>query len=490
MACRPGLSGLSQLLLLLLTEIGRKPIGASYDSEAKIESARLFGNINAYAYYFTDLLIGAPHPQLVSVIIDTGSSLCGFPCAGCTHCGNHIDALYDPSKSRAFERMKCDDMNCAGSCEQGVCTYVESYTEGSSISGFWFRDRVRLGAALHENPPFTAVLGCHMEERKLFYTQKVNGIMGLAPHQRRSSILQDMFRDRRDVNTNMFSLCLAEWGGVLDVGGYNKSYHKQGSTVRSSVDSEEANDMQWIPLQHHTRFFSVHLKKLSLESDVSISSDSEAFGETVVDSGTTFSYFPVDVFNSLKSELATRCLDSKACGAARDGESCWRLSFGNTPNRFPTLTLVFGTGAGQTNISWPPDAYMFRRGEDTLWCYAFDSNGPSLQTVLGISFLLHKNVVFDLQQGRLGIAEAACPEHHRPPVVRGVSDVTTALPREESSSQTPGPLAVTLFGISGLLAFMSVCKFIEAHTGTKAYTCLEKSSEPSQEGSVTSVSPA
>lgn len=53
-----------------------------YDAKNKLEAARVYGNIHNYAYYFVDLLLGSPNAQRTSVIIDTGSSLCGFPCTG------------------------------------------------------------------------------------------------------------------------------------------------------------------------------------------------------------------------------------------------------------------------------------------------------------------------------------------------------------------------------------------------------------------------
>ncbi len=69
---------------------------------------QVYGNIHKYAYYFIDLLIGHPFAQRTSVIIDTGSSLCGFPCTTCAHCGRHIDAAYDISKSPSAKWMKCN----------------------------------------------------------------------------------------------------------------------------------------------------------------------------------------------------------------------------------------------------------------------------------------------------------------------------------------------------------------------------------------------
>ncbi|CAE7476100.1 Pepsin-3 [Symbiodinium sp. CCMP2592] len=91
-----------------------------------------------------------------------------------------------------------------------------------------------------DNHPVEASLGCHLDERKLFYTQKVNGIFGLAPHgiTGRSNVLKDLFKDKAHVNTAVFAICLAEWGGELSVGGYDTRYAELGAR------------MQWLPLHH------------------------------------------------------------------------------------------------------------------------------------------------------------------------------------------------------------------------------------------------
>ena len=68
---------------------------------------QIYGNIHQYAYYFVDLLVGHPVAQRTSVIVDTGSSLCGYPCAGCAHCGQHIDAAFDVTKSPSAKWVPC-----------------------------------------------------------------------------------------------------------------------------------------------------------------------------------------------------------------------------------------------------------------------------------------------------------------------------------------------------------------------------------------------
>lgn len=375
------------------------PATGNYDAATRIESARLYGNINQYAYYFTDLLVGTT-PQRVSVIVDTGSSLCGFPCEGCEHCGKHIDPPFAIDRSLSARWILCGS-HCQGNCHAGVCSYRQGYTEGSSISGLWFRDLVQLGGGLQENPPVNATLGCHVDERKLFYTQRVNGIMGMAPHENsgRPTILQDLFVDRKHVNTGIFSICLSEWGGELSVGGYKDSVQVNGSSIA------------WTPLMH-SRYYAVTLNSLSLDSAI-IAGTFDEFGTSLVDSGTTFTYFPHAVYNRLAAALISACSTSPGCGAIREGGSCWRMTGDSRdPVHFPFLSISLQGGAV---VRWPPHAYLFRRQDPMLWCNAFADNGADSDTVLGVSWMLHKDVIFDLRNSRLGVVEADCPQHRKAP---------------------------------------------------------------------------
>merc|ERR1712232_291115 len=56
-----------------------------------------------------------------------------------------------------------------------------------------------------------------------------------------------------------------------------------------------------------------------------------------------------------------------------------------------------------------------RDGHET-WCYSFEDDGPNAKTVLGATWMMHQDIVFDLAQQRLGIVQANCPVYkQRPP---------------------------------------------------------------------------
>ncbi|CAK9025859.1 Aspartic proteinase 39 [Durusdinium trenchii] len=361
----------------------------------QVQRTVLFGNINAFAYYFAELLVGSPQ-QPVSVIVDTGSALCGFPCEDCGHCGQHLNPPFDMKKSTTSKVLPCG-IGC-DRCIDGKCGYLESYTEGSSISGLWFRDLVMLNGSDQDNQPVFASLGCHTDERKLFYTQKVNGILGLAPHRitGKSNVLKDLYQDKAHVNHEIFAFCLAEWGGLLTVGGYDPSFVVPG------------HRLQWLPM-HAAGYFGVTLQKLSC--GLQVVGTQLDFGTTVLDSGTTFTYLPEQVYNALLTALKTQCANIQ-CNARAVQDNCWEIVSGADPTRFPNVTLELANGPnGVVAIQWLAHAYMFRR-KANIWCYAFANNGMSKETVLGISFFLHQTVVFDTSQSKLGIAESKCPESH------------------------------------------------------------------------------
>jgi len=378
-----------------------------YDPEQRIESARLFGNLNQYAYYFTDIMVGMPNPQRVSVIIDTGSMMVGFPCTECVHCGDHLDPPFDTSDSMTSRWVGCTD-GCEEECVEDRCPYSVTYAEGSSIEGFQFRDFMKLGDSFSKNPPVRVQMGCHNREDNLFYTQKANGIMGLAPSTGKASqptVLQEMFRDRDHVDTKVFSICLATWGGRLTVGGFNSSYH---------ITKPFFDPIQWVDMSA-TQFYFVRPEALSIvdfTEGIEVTRGAAEFGVAIVDSGTTYTYLPSGVFTSLMSNLAKYCAEHDGCGADQESDRCWRLrNADDGPVGFPPLAFHFQDGV---SVSWMPHNYLQQRDDKALWCRAFMANSI-FQTVIGISLMLHKDFIFDIARGRLGIADAQCPEYIEQP---------------------------------------------------------------------------
>lgn len=353
----------------------------TYYASEKKETVKLYGNLQEYAYWFVDLLVGTP-PQRTSVIVDTGSGVCAFTCNVCKECGDHIDNAFDFGASSSASWSSCSTGCPSGSCVDNHCAYRVSYSEGSSLSGYWFTDNVQLGDAGEENIPAKSFLGCHTSETNLFLTQSVNGILGLAPRSSRShpSILESLFVDER-INKSIFSLCIAHEGGELTVGGLPDSV-----------------ELAYIPMKMNT-FYTVSLTRISIGTYAAGS----VFSPAVLDSGTTLSYFPSEAYKRLIAAI-----ESFAPSATqRTNSRCWETS---ESQALPPVTFTFGS----VSVEWSADEYLYS-SKSGLKCFAFADSGSATETILGASFMINKNVVFDLHQERLGIAPSQCPVNKNRP---------------------------------------------------------------------------
>lgn len=345
-----------------------------------------------------DLIVGTP-PQRVSVIVDTGSGVTAFPCKGCKHCGHHIDPLFEIGVSSSAKWDTCKSGCKHSVCRGGRCQYHQGYTEGSSITGQYFTDLVRLGDAIQRNPPVNAKMGCHSDENRLFYTQQANGIMGIRPPRHgEKSVLQALFSDRPHVNEQIFALCFAEWGGRLVVGGHNASYH--------------TGRIAYVPLTVNTGYYRVSLSMMRV-GDRAIT----GFRSTMIDSGTTYVYMGSAAYRALKNGIEDYCRRHGNCDAQRGG-TCWTASKGLT--KFPVVQVMFNG----VETSWGPKSYMYRKGGSSKWCYAFMDDGANANTVLGAAWMIHQDIIFDLAKKRVGIATAKCPEFRKRPTHDKNADIS------------------------------------------------------------------
>jgi hypothetical protein len=261
--------------------------------------------------------------------------------------------------------------------------------EGSSISGWWFEDEVRLGDNFSNNPAVRSKMGCHNNENKLFYDQKANGIFGIGPSSR--TLLQDLFADQGHVDSSIFALCFADWGGRLVVGGHNDSYH--------------TGPVQYMPMTTSSGQYIVPLTAMLVDG-LEVST---MLGTTFIDSGTTYTYMATSAYRSLRGAIEEYCTRNANCGAHQTGK-CWRLIDEVSPERFPNVTMVFGE---RVRMTWRPRSYMYQRGMTQEWCYSFEDDGPGAGTTLGASWMVHQDVIFDMRAMQVGIAPADCPQFHR-----------------------------------------------------------------------------
>lgn len=145
-----------------------------------------------YGVHYVDLWVGCPSPQRTTVIVDTGSSVTGFPCAGCHRCGGdadsnedehiqyHTDALFQQDQSTCFEKLQSEKDCLVGWWDNGdkICRTSKHYSEGSSWDAFEATDQVYTGGdhnkvdmKREEQESFKLHFACQESVTGLFETQ-------------------------------------------------------------------------------------------------------------------------------------------------------------------------------------------------------------------------------------------------------------------------------------------------------------------------------
>eukprot|EP00923_Selenidium_pygospionis_P038019 GHVN01066492.1.p1 GENE.GHVN01066492.1~~GHVN01066492.1.p1 ORF type:complete len:545 (+),score=37.13 GHVN01066492.1:68-1702(+) len=432
----------------------------------------IYGGVYEYAYYFVDIFVGSSDPpQRQSVILDSGSSLLAFPCTFCRDCGFHIDPPFDMKKSPTARFVECDG-RCPCDRIANRCKYSVEYEEGSAIRGYYINDLVALGSIqtssdgasshvkplypdepnvtwlsrtttappLPPEPPTTqhltdvpqsvvsapAYIGCHSQETNQFLSQQASGVMGISfrSDDEEQTVMNSIF-NAHSVSRRMFSVCLSHFGGLFSVGGFRSSMMQGGAVASRSVEEgveleEEMNLMVFEPLLNR-RSYSIALHSMEVNNEIIATNDELMLRAGVLlDTGTTYTLLPAEVLDRFIEQLQRHCDKSKSncVGKWLHGdalisnadlrEKCWMLDKDSDLKSFPSIILK----GSQTVLSIEPHTYMYPRMRSRVWCVGLKEH-PEDGVVLGATFFIHRNVLFDLENYRIGFADATCPSATR-----------------------------------------------------------------------------
>ncbi|KAG5395326.1 hypothetical protein IGI04_025289 [Brassica rapa subsp. trilocularis] len=319
---------------------------------------KLYDDLLANGYYTTRLLIGTP-PQEFALIVDTGSTVTYVPCSTCKHCGKHQDPKFQPELSTTYEAVKCNpDCNCDD--DGKLCIYERRYAEMSSSSGILSEDLISFGNESMLSPQ-RAVFGCENVETGDLFSQRADGIMGLG---RGKLSIVDQLVDK-GVIEDSFSLC---YGG-MEVGG----------------------------------------GAMSLKLNPKVFNGKHG---TVLDSGTTYAYFPKEAFNAIKDAVIKEIPSLKRIhgpdpnyddicfsGAGRD--------VAEIHNFFPEIAMEFGN---HQKLILSPENYLFRHTKVRgAYCLGIFPDRDST-TLLGGIVVRNTLVTYDRENDKLGFLKTNCSD--------------------------------------------------------------------------------
>ncbi|CRG94957.1 plasmepsin V, putative [Plasmodium gallinaceum] len=463
---------ISFLIDYVIIDIAYKDNLFKRNEKKNIYKYKLYGDIDEYAYYFLDLDIGIPE-QRISVILDTGSSSLSFPCSGCNDCGIHMENPYHSNYSKTSLILYCDKTKCPFNlkCVKGKCEYLQSYFEGSQISGFYFSDIVSMFSYNNEKISFRKLMGCHMHEESLFLHQQATGVLGfsLTKPNNVPTFVDLLFQNSPNL-TKQFSICIAEHGGELIIGGYEEDYivknikkgnNKKENEITANIineanhneyendvinkKNEDSNEMKRINEEINniiwaniTRKYYYYVRVKGFKFYGTDFLDNNEF-DVLIDSGSTFSHIPESVYNKLNFFLDILCIPdmnnvldvNKRLRLTNDSFINPLLFFDDFNSALKNiienenmcvkivddvqcwkykdyLPDIYVIMSDNYKIRWKPESYLYKK--ESFWCKGIEKQVNN-KAIFGLTFFKNKQVIFDIENYKIGFVESNCPSY-------------------------------------------------------------------------------
>lgn len=393
-----------------------------------------------YGAYYADLYVGSP-PQRQTFMIDTGSEHVAIPCTGCKDCGKgHTDAPFQPSASLTFKDLSCSECH-AGTCslDKNTCGISSRYVEGSSWSGTEVEDVIYPGGfhndALNTNTPFWddddeysgaipsnalkysfhLKFACMKSNTGEFKKQKADGIIGL--NMKKGSLWKQMWNSGA-IAVPQFSMCVRKH----PFSSLKKIENPIGALTLGGIDDRlQSSEMVFMDLErtHEPSFYQVHITRIfvipgggqRLRGDAPdldlgatlLVEDNESTlnGKGVIlDSGTTDTILSAE----LKPSFDRAWVDIMGVPFPEQDVTVSSEEL----KKWPTIVFEMKGAEGNSFIAFPPSSYMSLsvptgRYIPSLWMH--NKYGTS---ILGSNFMRSHNVLFDMENYQIGMAESNC----------------------------------------------------------------------------------
>ena len=367
----------------------------------KLSTSNIYGSAFGLNYYYTNLYLGE-NMEKQTYIIDTGSTITTSPCKFCTKCGNHLNPYFSANNDNL---ILCNDNKCRlvkSHCgSNNRCSFKTSYSEGSSLEGIFINKLIRFGDDYYLQEGKYAPIGCTTSETHLFLTQKADGIMGLANNEYNFATIMNKVGA---INSNIFGLCLAPMGGYFTMGKINTTFHKEKIT--------------YINMEKNSLFYNVNMQGIYV-SGGKINNFHKSKYSMIIDSGTTISYFPYDIFNSIVDSIKSICNSYEkkdSCGVYkydRDLGACFLFEDIKKLETaliyyWPNFTFILPN----YNYKWTPQQYFFNdtNNKRVRGCMGF--NYQSGRFTMGSTWMIGHEIIFDIKNKKIGFVEANCDKNN------------------------------------------------------------------------------
>ncbi|XVF75308.1 hypothetical protein PTKIN_Ptkin13bG0176900 [Pterospermum kingtungense] len=411
------------LLLPLKTTLGQPPL--AYLRNSKLSSSAAIATAattNKLAFHHNvtltvSLSVGTP-PQNVTMVLDTGSELSWLHCKKTPN----LNSIFTPQTSKSYKPLPCAspvcrtrtrDLSVPASCDPNnkLCHVAVSYADASSIEGNLAYENFVIGSSTR--PGF--LFGCMDSgfSSNSDEDSKTTGLMGM--NRGSLSFVSQMGFPK-------FSYCISGFdsSGVLLLGDARFSWLKKLNYTPLIKISDPLPYFDRVAYTVQPEGIKVGNKMLNLPRSAFVP-DHTGAGQTMVDSGTQFTFLMGPVYTALRNEFlqqtrgVLRVYEDPNFVFQGAMDLCYRVAGSTQPqvsfSNLPRVSLMF-QGA---EMSVSGERLLYRvpgmnKGSDSVYCFTFGNSD-----LLGIeAFVIghhhQQNVCmeFDLVNSRVGFAESRC----------------------------------------------------------------------------------
>ncbi|KAL6970661.1 Aspartic endopeptidase [Sarracenia purpurea var. burkii] len=357
--------------------------------------------LSANGEYIMKLSIGTP-PVSVLGIADTGSDLIWTQCKPCSGCYWQTSPLFDPMNSSTYRKLSCQSRMCqavgTSTCtDQNVCQYSITYGDQSFSLGDLGVETFTFGStSSHVVPIPKMVFGCgHNNEGS--FDGIAAGVIGLGGG---SLSLVNQLGDSK------FSYCLTSFdpdSNVTSKINFGEEAVVSGAGVVSTPivkkkGPDSTDTFYYLTLESIIVGGNILAYKQS--SGIESAGDVEE-GNIIIDSGTTLTLLPSDLYENLKSELK-QVINGEPVD---DPSGILGLCYNDTNINLPTMMFKFA-GA---ELEVPSTGTFVKDGD--LVCLAMlpSSSVAIFGNLCQMNFLIG----YDLRKGEVSFMPTDCSKHQR-----------------------------------------------------------------------------
>lgn len=313
-------------------------------------------------YYVMSYSIGTPPFQLYGAM-DTGSDGIWFQCKPCKPCLNQTSPMFNPSKSSTYKNIHCSSPTCkrfenshCSSNHKRKCEYKVSYLSKSMSQGDVGIDTLTLNS--NDGSPISfsrIVMGCGHKNSLKTEGGNTSGIIGFG-----RGPLSLISQLSSSIN-GKFSYCLVP----LFSNANSSSRLNFGDTAVVS-----GSEVVSTPLVGNTGYFT-NLEAFSVEDHIIKFNDSSLIpdkeGNTIIDSGSTLTILPEDVYSQLESTVASMIKLKRVKDPNQQLSLCYKSTL--KTDKVPIITAHF-RGANVTLNA----VNTFIEINHEVMCFAFSSS--------------------------------------------------------------------------------------------------------------------